>query len=469
MASRATAYKAISSDEYRITPFRAYAPHSYTYVSGSINNSVDVQLLFGNKYTTDSGLRVENSKQELYDSILQSFYSPIPYASYGINKNSYKPDGSVYVISVTQDIFGETIIPGTFSLQVGSDYLVDDSRGNLIVSSSGTGSVVGGIFYDKGIAVIRPKSSPNINPDPLWANGISNDGTGWEFLIATASTDTLGPSQGIFEPYPGVPTVAAKIGTRTGTYWSGGSFYKQAVSVNDAYKISGWVYAGATTWRAIQNNKTLGSDYPIGYILTYLDSLNNVLGYETITSKIGDTGWVYLSKQVQITNSNIASFMIGTFIDGPYPLAASPANPICTEADTVYGCPGYAWYAGFRIENTNTPPSPAGLDSTGLYITGGMSVTTNFTSSVKLFEHNIRVKLNPTDFLYSVYNPSVDTKLQSSNVTPLELMSSQSLYPYITTIGLYNADNELLAVAKVSNPIQRTDYTTQTFVVKFDT
>jgi len=48
-------------------------------------------------------------------------------------------------------------------------------------------------------------------------------------------------------------------------------------------------------------------------------------------------------------------------------------------------------------------------------------------------------------------------------------MASQSLYPYVTSIGLYNQDHELVAVAKLSNPIQRTDYSTQTFVVKFDT
>jgi hypothetical protein len=52
----------------------------------------------------------------------------------------------------------------------------------------------------------------------------------------------------------------------------------------------------------------------------------------------------------------------------------------------------------------------------------------------------------------------------TSSLTP-----SQSLYPYVTTIGLYNQDNELMAVAKLSNPIQRTDYSVQTFVVKFDT
>jgi hypothetical protein len=103
-------------------------------------------------------------------------------------------------------------------------------------------------------------------------------------------------------------------------------------------------------------------------------------------------------------------------------------------------------------------------------VISGTNVQVQFTSSVKLFEHNIRVKLNPTDFLYSVYNPSISKQLfTGSNSTPIDLMASQSLYPYVTTIGLYNELNELMAVAKLSNPIQRTDYSVQTFVVKFDT
>jgi hypothetical protein len=261
-----TAYKSLSPNEYTITPFRAYAPHIYTYVSGSTANSVDVQVSLGIKFDTASqGLRVEDDKYELFDSIVQTFYSPIPYTSYGIQSSSYHPTGSVFVVSATQDIFGEEVKPGTFTVTIGNSSSIDDGYGNLIVSESGTGSKVGRIFYDKGIAIIKP------------------------------------------------------------------------------------------------------------------------------TSSIAGGG---LTKNVQV----------------------------------------------------------------------------QFTSSVKLFEHNIRVKLNPTDFLYSVYNPSANKNMfTGSSTTPLQLMASQSLYPYITTIGLYNPDNELVAVAKVSNPIQRTDYSVQTFVVKFDT
>ena len=278
MTLTVTAYKSLASNEYKITPFRTYASHNYVYVSGS-SNSDDVKVSLGVKYISSSGeLRVENAQYELFDSVLQTFYSAIPYAAYGIQSSSYYPSQSVFVVDITQDIFGEEVKPGTLSVTVGSSQSYDDGFGNLIISQSGVGYKIGSIFYDKGVALIKP------------------------------------------------------------------------------------------------------------------------------------------------TSSN-ALLLLG-----------------------------------------------GGLTPNGICIVGGTNVQVQFTSSVKLFEHNIRVRLNPTDFLYSTFNPSANkTMFTGSAVVPLELMASQSLYPYITTIGLYNQDNELLAVAKLSNPIQRTDYSVQTFVVKFDT
>jgi hypothetical protein len=218
---------------------------------------------------------VENDTQELFDSVVQTFYSPAPFAEYGtISGSSYQPTGSVFVVSITQDIFGEEIQPGSFSLSVGGSSSFDDGLGNLIISESGIGYTVGRMFYDKGVALFQPTES-----------------------------------------------------------------------------------------------------------------------------------------------------IVG-----------------------------------------------GGLTKNGLCIVEGTQVQTSFTSSVKLFEHNIRIRLTPIDFLYSLYNPSVTkTPFAGSTITPLEMMVSQSLLPYATSIGLYNQYNELMAVAKLSNPIQRTDYSTQTFVVKFDT
>lgn len=269
----ATIFKSISPEAYTITPFPAYYKYTYTYVSGSTSNSPDIQVFYGQKFSTSSGLRVENLTYDIFDSVMQNFYSAIPYTAYGTKTTSYIPSGSVYVISVTQDLFGEKIVPGTFNIKVGTSQSYDDAKGNLIVSSSGTGSIVGRIFYDKGVALFKPTSS-----------------------------------------------------------------------------IAG-----------------------------------------------------------------------------------------------------------------------GGLTNRGLYIGNGTTVQTQFTSSVKMYENLIKVKIDPTEFLYTLNNPTVTSELSASTKTPLELQVSGSLLPYITTIGFYNEKNELLLVAKPSVPIQRTSDSVQTFIVKFDT
>jgi hypothetical protein len=278
MNNPVTAFKPLGPNEYVVTPFKAYAPFSYTYTSASSTNSSDLDILYGVKYSTASGLRVENSTQEVFDSVVQTFYSAIPYTFYGIDSASYKPTGSVFVISVTQDVFGEEILPGSFNVSIGASSAYDDSKGNLIISNT----KIGRIFYDKGIAVLRPTSS-----------------------------------------------------------------------------ISG-----------------------------------------------------------------------------------------------------------------------GGLTTNGICIVSGTSVNVSFSSSIMLHEHSVKLRLNPTDFNFSGYNPTTQKQFYTgSSITPLESMVSRSMNPlsdvyvrpYITSIGLYNANDEMVAVAKLSNPIQRTFDSKQTFIVKFDT
>jgi hypothetical protein len=267
----ASIFKPIPPTDKSITPFPAYYKFSYTYESGSVNNSPDIQVLYGEKYI-GSGIRNVNRKYELFDSVSQSFYSPLAYTSYGISENSYIPSESVYIVSIPQRIFGEKVLPGSFTIQVGTSQSYDDGQGNLIVSSSGTGSIIGRMFYDKGIALFKPTSS-----------------------------------------------------------------------------ISG-----------------------------------------------------------------------------------------------------------------------GGLTNNGLYIINGTVVDINFSSSVTFYENTYKIRLAPVDFLFSVHNPTSTNYLSGSTITPVQLMVSQSLLPYITTIGLYNSNNELIMVAKPSVPVQRTKDVTQTFIIKYD-
>ncbi len=53
--------------------------------------------------------------------------------------------------------------------------------------------------------------------------------------------------------------------------------------------------------------------------------------------------------------------------------------------------------------------------------------------------------------------------------TDVESFATHSFFaPYITSIGLYNDLNELLAVAKVSRPIRNDPELALSFVVRFD-
>ena len=72
-------------------------------------------------------------------------------------------------------------------------------------------------------------------------------------------------------------------------------------------------------------------------------------------------------------------------------------------------------------------------------------------------------RANHNDFNYSA-NP---TYLSQSKLVVKET-STDSPVSYVTTVGLYSADNELLAVAKLSEPIKKTPDTEVTFRVRLD-
>lgn len=278
----ASIFKSLKPADYTVTPFPAYYKYQYTYISGSTNNSTDVDVLYGEKFVTTSyTTRYPNPKYDLFSSIVQTFYSAIPYTAYGIKSGvSFIPADRIQVFSITQDVYGEKVLPGSFTLTLNTSKSYDDGNGNLIISSSGTGSVIGIMFYDKGVAVVQ----------------------------------------------------------------------------------------------ALEYGSLSGGEQTTGV-----------------------------------------------------------------------------------------------LDNRGIYIGSGSSVEINFSSSITLYENAYKVKLEPTDFLYGLNNPSANIPFSGSSTTPASLMVSHSMLPYVTTIGFYNDNNELLMVAKPSVPVQRTTDIAQTFIVRYDT
>ena len=74
-------------------------------------------------------------------------------------------------------------------------------------------------------------------------------------------------------------------------------------------------------------------------------------------------------------------------------------------------------------------------------------------------------------------NISKDEFNASSNLTLLDhptgslrsFTSSSAFNPYITTVGLYDDDNNLLALGKLGQPIKKSEDYDTTFVIRFDT
>ena len=114
------------------------------------------------------------------------------------------------------------------------------------------------------------------------------------------------------------------------------------------------------------------------------------------------------------------------------------------------------------------------------------SFTISFKNEHIIYENEVRCLVEESDFNLS-YNPtllasgsqyiitsgsqasgSVYTLTGSIDSTIKDFATGSTFYTYATTLGLYNDNDELLAVAKFGKPIMMSPDTDITFVVKYD-
>lgn len=96
----------------------------------------------------------------------------------------------------------------------------------------------------------------------------------------------------------------------------------------------------------------------------------------------------------------------------------------------------------------------------------GSNVTCSFESTMTIYESQYKCTVLENEFNYSL-NPSIISG--SSNIgIPLDFVTGSYFEPYITTVGLYNNANELLAVGKMAQPLQSSDTTDTTILVNLD-
>lgn len=106
----------------------------------------------------------------------------------------------------------------------------------------------------------------------------------------------------------------------------------------------------------------------------------------------------------------------------------------------------------------------AGFDDWIRYVVTQSEVTCSFSSSYTIYETQYKVTIAESDFNYTL-NPSSYNKVTGDIKNDL---TGSEFSPYITTVGLYSDDHELLAVGKLAQPLPTSKTTDTTILINFD-
>jgi hypothetical protein len=97
-------------------------------------------------------------------------------------------------------------------------------------------------------------------------------------------------------------------------------------------------------------------------------------------------------------------------------------------------------------------------------ITTLANVTCSFSSSFTIYETQYKATISPSEFNFT-QNPSA---LSGSNGYIYNYLTSSYFDPYVTTVGLYDEAQNLLAVGKLSQPLPTSRTTDTTIFINID-
>ena len=240
---------------------------------------------------------------------------------------------------------------------------------------------------------------------------------------------------------------------------SGSEFFALSIE-RSAYKES--LFLGSMALKITQGANTIvltdNSNYVTSTTFTSAGRL-----YQLITGSTGVISATTGSNTSQGYSANSGSYGwflpdIGTILLNPMALAAPPVSGGISLAYSG----SYPWGSNVAVATASTAPNVS--PNTSLFQAISSSAYFTLNSQETISSDFVFVRPRSNEFNYSE-NPSF-----ISGSTGEVLYSSFINNPttYITTVGLYNDANELLAVAKLSRPLPK-DFTTEALVrVKLD-
>lgn len=139
--------------------------------------------------------------------------------------------------------------------------------------------------------------------------------------------------------------------------------------------------------------------------------------------------------------------------DGEGNLLVSGSNLLC--GNIFYG-------QGLAVITTGSISSSIPLDILN-YVTSS-EVTCSFSSSLTIYENQYKCTIRENEFTYTL-NPTLTT--DTSGSLP-GFVTGSYWSPYITTVGLYDEAQNLLAIGKLAQPLQTSPTTDTTILINID-
>jgi len=165
---------------------------------------------------------------------------------------------------------------------------------------------------------------------------------------------------------------------------------------------------------------------------------------------IADSGSIYDDGEGNLIFSSSGEICGQIFYPHGLAIITSDSNPgLDTYGVGTYGSALYGLTDTIVVEN---------------FVTSS-NVTCSFSSSLTIYESQYKCTINENEFNFSL-NPSVISS--SIDGAVYNFVTSSYFAPYVTTVGLYDEYQNLLAIGKLSQPLPTSATTDTTILINID-
>jgi len=399
-----------------------------------------------------------------FDNYLQTTLSQSRFFSTG----SYNQVG---VVAIPKKLFGDYIVPGTVRYTAG----LSTGTGLLI-----SASIINGLFIKKDI-----NNYPLIDGSGSVDNPIS-----WSLNLDTVGWFDAGAVEIPEVAYPYTIEVSASFPASSGSLYVFPQNYSSPTTSYTVYDNNNPIVVDGTNYPNAAPFEYVIEPLPTGITMSL--AYDNGSGYTIVASSsvaflTGSS--VSMSFNYTSTDEYTNYVLIPQFngADTEEALILGNVDIKLTTTDVKVDIRDNGEGNLYAVDTLLTDPVGIVVYTHGMIVLTDQALMTNFTSSTAtisfqsartIYETQYKCTIRENEFNYSL-NPSlisssifVNPLLTSGSISTLgqvyDFVTGSFFSPYITTVGLYNDNNELLAVAKLSQPLPTSRTTDMSILVNLD-